>query len=151
MNNIFVSDPLLSQQNDYGQRIEELRKMQEELERRTMKQQPSQSPVWDEINRVMSDMSDREYEYLREDEEFKQSEQRIASILNEEYMKVMRPIVEGTQEGKEALENHLKLVRSIRKKAVKESDKEMGLFKEYMEKYPHMTYKEFKEMKGEKV
>lgn len=125
--------------------------MQEELERRTMKQQPSQSPVWDEINRVMSDMSDREYEYLREDEEFKQSEQRIASILNEEYMKVMRPIVEGTQEGKEALENHLKLVRSIRKKAVKESDKEMGLFKEYMEKYPHMTYKEFKEMKGEKV
>jgi hypothetical protein len=151
MNNIFVSDPLLSQQNDYGQRIEELRKMQEELERRTMKQQPSQSPVWDEINRVMSDMSDREYEYLREDEGFKQSEQRIASILNEEYMKVMRPIVEGTQEGKEALENHLKLVRSIRKKAVKESDKEMGLFKEYMEKYPHMTYKEFKAMKGEKV
>lgn len=151
MNNIFVSDPLLSQQNDYGQRIEELRKMQEELERRTMRQQPSQSPVWDEINRVMSDMSDREYEYLREDEEFKQSEQRIAFILNEEYMKVMRPIVEGTQEGKEALENHLKLVRSIRKKAVKESDKEMGLFKEYMEKYPHMTYKEFKEMKGEKV
>lgn len=113
--------------------------------------QPRQShtPVWDEIDKIVSDMSDREIEYLNGNGEFQQSNQRVMAILQREQLRIMRPIVEGCKDGKEALDNHLALVKKLRKEAANESDKAMDLFKEYTENYPDMPYAEFLKMKRE--
>lgn len=149
------SDPLLSsgvpQQVDYEQRIAELQQMQQSLEvqRRQMRgQQQSNSPVWDEIERLTADFSDREFSIVNNDQEFQESQNGILAILQREQMRMMRPIVEGTKDGKEALENHLELIKRLKKKAANEANRDMELFSEYTRNYPDMTFSEFLKMKN---
>ena len=59
----------------------------------------------------------------------------------------MRPVVEGTADGKEALENHLRLLKSLKKEASRAVERNMELFNEYTEKYADMTYADFLKMK----
>ena len=166
MNNIFLgSDPLLGQTPTYqrGSVEDELARiaaMQQQLDQKKLEienaklnfNQPQQSktPVWDEIDKIVSDMSDNEIEYLNSNEEYARSNQAVMSILQREQLRMMRPVVEGTKDGKEALENHLALVKRLKKEAANESDKAMNLFKEYTEKYSDMPYSEFLKMKRNK-
>ena len=166
MNNIFLgSDPLLGQTPTYqrGSVEDELARiaaMQQQLDQKKLEienaklnfNQPQQSktPVWDEIDKIVSDMSDNEIEYLNSNEEYARSNQAVMSILQREQLRMMRPVVEGTKDGKEALENHLALVKRLKKEAANESDKAMNLFKEYTEKYSDMPYSEFLKMKRKK-
>lgn len=161
--NVFLggADPLLGSPAvnlpiDYDQRIAELQRVQQELESRRQQQrsqvvnghQPPQAPVWDEIEKLTADFSDREFDIVNQDDEFQQSQQNIMAILQREYMRLMRPIVEGTQDGKAALENHLALIKQLKKKATKEADRNMELFNEYTQHYSDMTYSEFLQMKN---
>lgn len=166
-NNIFLNsgDPLLGTTSNFShsfddeiarfdraQQALEQRK-QEMMQARAQASQPehSRTPVWDEIDRITSDLSDRDYEYINGNEEFQQSNRRIMALLQREYMKVMRPIVEGTKDGKDALNNHLELVKRLRKEASNRSDKEMDLFREYTENYSDKTFAEFMEMKKKNI
>lgn len=165
-NNIFLggSDPLLGVQPNYfksGGMEEELARiqaMQQQLDQKKQEianarqnisgaQQASRTPVWDEIDKIVSDMSDSDLEYLNASEEFQRSNQAVMAILQREQLRMMRPLVEGTKDGKEALEAHLALVRKLKKESVNESNKAMVLFKEYTEHYADMPYAEFLKMK----
>lgn len=160
--NVFLggADPLLGGSTvtpvDYDRQIAELQQMQQRLEAQRQQQrtqavsgQPqSQAPIWDEIEKLTAELSDREFDIVNRDEEFQQSQQTIMAILQREQMRLMRPIVEGTQDGKEALENHLALIRQLKKKATKEADRNMELFNEYTQHYSDMTYSEFLQMKN---
>lgn len=165
-NNIFLNsgDPLLGTVTDYSgtsRSFEEemarldraqqalVERRQEMAQTRSQMTQPQQSrtPVWDEIDKLVADMSDREIEYLNGSGEFQQSNQRVMAILQREQLRMMRPIVEGCKDGKEALESHLALVKKLRKEAANENDRTMDLFKEYTENYPDMPYAEFLKMK----
>lgn len=161
--NVFLggADPLLggsavSSPIDYDQRIAELQQMQQRLEAQRQQQRSqvvngqsqSQAPIWDEIEKLTAELSDREFAIVSQDEEFQQSQQTIMAILQREQMRLMRPIVEGTQDGKAALENHLALIRQLKKKATKEADRNMELFNEYTQHYSDMTYSEFLKMKN---
>lgn len=161
--NVFLggADPLLGSSAvnspiDYDRQIAELQQMQQRLEAQRQQQrsqvvngQPqSQAPVWDEIEKMTAELSDREFEIVNRDEEFQQSQQNIMAILQREQMRLMRPIVEGTQDGKAALENHLALIKQLKKKATKEADRNMELFNEYTQHYSDMTYSEFLQMKN---
>lgn len=167
MNNIFLggSDPLLGQVPSYqrGSVEDELARiaaMQQQLDQKKMEienaklnmAQPAQSktPIWDDIDKLISEMSDREVEYLNGSSEFAESNQKVLAILQREQLRMMRPIVESTKDGKEALESHLDLVKRLRKEAANESNKAMDLFKEYTENYPDMSYSEFLKMKRNK-
>lgn len=167
MNNIFLggSDPLLGQVPSYqrGSVEDELARiaaMQQQLDQKKMEienaklnmAQPAQSktPIWDEIDKIVSEMSDREVEYLNGSSEFAESNQKVLSILQREQLRMMRPVVEGTKDGKEALESHLNLVKRLKKDAANESNKAMDLFKEYTENYPDISYSEFLKMKRNK-
>lgn len=162
MNNIFLgSDPLLGHAPTYqrGSVEDELARiaaMQQQLDQKKIEiesakmnfnQQQSKTPVWDEIDKIVGDMSDNEIEYLNSNGEYAKSNQVVMSILQREQLRMMRPVVEGTKDGKEALENHLALVKRLRKEAANESDKTMNLFKEYTEKYSDMPYSDFLKMK----
>lgn len=167
MQNIFLnsSDPLLNSTSDYfgnnrnlEEEIARLDRAQQALEQRknemaharqTMAQpQQSQSPVWDEIEKLTAELSDREFDMINNNEDFQASQQTILAILQREQMRLMRPIVERTQDGKEALDNHLALIKQLRKKATKEADKNMELFNEYTQHYSDMTFSDFMKMKN---
>lgn len=165
-NNIFLggSDPLLGQ-SPYAQKpsiedeLTRLQSLQQQLDQKKAEisnarqtltaPQQSRTPVWDEIDKLIGEMSDREIEYLNANSEFAESNQRVLAILQREQLRMMRPIVEGTKDGKEALDSHLALVRRLKKEAANESDKAMALFKEYTEHYADMPYAEYLKMKRE--
>lgn len=159
-NNIFLggSDPLLSSSN-YETQIAELQRMQQTLEqqRKNMEiaQQQMQSaqsnptaPIWNEIETITSELTDKEFDYISNNEEFAKSQQKIAELINEEYLKMMRPIVERTQKGRNALEEHLVLLKNLRKSAIKENEKNLALFNEYISTNPDISFKEFINLKG---
>lgn len=147
MNNIFLgSDPLLTSAT-YDNRLAELKQMQQALEqqKQQLMQRPqenvSQSPVWDEIERLTAELTDKEFAFISENEEFVKSQNKIAEALQAEYMRVMRPIVERSHKG--LLDEHLVLLRRLKKDASKEIDKQMDLLQEYVSKHPDIPFAEF--------
>lgn len=147
MNNIFLgSDPLLTSAN-YDNRLAELQQMQQALEqqKQQLMQRPqenvSQSPVWDEIERLTAELTDKEFAFISENEEFTKSQNKIAEALQAEYMRMMRPMVERSHKG--LLDEHLVLLRRLKKDASKEIDKQMELLQEYVTKHPDIPFAEF--------
>lgn len=147
MNNIFLgSDPLLASAT-YDNRLAELQQMQQALEqqKQQLMQRPqenvSQSPVWDEIERLTAELTDKEFAFISENEEFVKSQNKIAEALQAEYMRLMRPMVERSHKG--LLDEHLVLLRRLKKDASKEIDKQMDLLQEYVTKHPDIPFAEF--------
>ena len=157
MGNIFIGgqDPLLGGGN-YQEQMAELLKAQQVLNNKVQNLQQiqapqSQTPTWDEIDRVTGAMSEKEFEMMTQNEEFKESQQKIDAITQVVLMKALRPMIENTKEGKDALDNHLTLVNRLKKSVAKEADAELIAWREYKEKYSHMSYDEYLKMKGGKV
>ena len=146
-------DPLL-QERHYS--LPELEREQEVMQQKIadMKrsyQAPAQTtPVWDEIDRITSSLTDKEFDYLQNNQEFQESSMIIQQILQREYMRIMRPIVEQTKDGKDALDKHLTLLKRIQKTAKEEANKKEALMNEYIMQYSHLTWQEFIDMKNGK-
>lgn len=111
-------------------------------------QQQSKTPVWDEIDKEIQGLSDAEYEFVSNNQEFIDSSNSIAALVQSAYMELMRPVVEGSQKGKDALDAHLTLVRRLKKAASAETNKQMADFQEYTQKYADMTYADYLKMKN---
>lgn len=149
------ADPLL-QERRYS--LPELEKEQEMMQqkiaemKRNYQQTTSQpaTPVWDEIDQITASLTDREFDYLQNNQEFQESSVIIQQILQREYMRVMRPIVENTKDGKDALDKHLTLLKRIQKTAKEEANKKEALMNEYIMQYSHLTWQEFVDMKNGK-
>lgn len=165
-NFIFTSgnDPLLGTATNYESHYKELERMGQMIEQRKQAlqqmrsqieqpQQPQQSrtPVWDEIDSITQGLSEKEFQLISGNDEFVDSQNAIMGILQTKYMQIMRPVVEGSQEGKDALEKHLTLLKRLKKSASSEVDKEISDFQEYKEKYADMPYSEYVKMKREKT
>lgn len=168
-NNIFISqDPTLNGRS-YGQtgvagefdrleqqmaaKLAELQQakaqfMQQQTQPQTMQ---SRTPVWDEIDNIISSLNDKEYDYVMNDPDFKEGQEQVMAIMQRAYMDMMRPIVENTKEGKEALEAHLAITRRVKRQASKELDSRLSDFEEYTEKYSDMTYADYQKMKREQA
>lgn len=154
---MYQKDPLLftqpysSQPDPMAQLEEEKRKLEEKMSqlRQTGPQQQMrpQAPVWDEIDTIVSGLSDQELQFINSNQEFQESSANVQAILQREYLRIMRPVVESTKDGKQALENHLTLIKRLRNYARDEVNKKYSLFDEYMEKYSDMSFAEFMEMK----
>lgn len=152
---MFDQDPLL-QSRHYN--IPELEKEQEvmqqkisELKRNGYSAQQPQAPTWDEIDRITSSLSDKEFRFLQNNQEFQESSSIINGILQREYMRIMRPVVEGTKDGKDALDKHLTLLKRLVKSVKDEADQRDALLNEYITQYSDMTWQQFIDMKNGKV
>lgn len=155
------TDPLLGG-DSYSMQMQELGKMQQNLVNRMQAlqqlgeqvqqpQQPrSQTPTWDEIDRVTGAMTEKEFEIMTQNAEYQESQRAIDAVTQVALMKALRPMVENSKEGKDALDYHLTLINRLKKSAAKEADAEMADFKEYREKYSHLTYDDYLKMKGGK-
>lgn len=150
---MMTNDPLLIDRNSYDTRLPELEKEQQayiqriqELQKRGVVNE-TPTPVWDEIDNIISGLSDKEFEFLNNNQEFQESSAIVTSILDREYLKIMRPRVEGTRDGKDALEKHLTLVKRLKKSAADEVNKKYSMLDEYMEKYSDMSFNDYLAMK----
>ena len=150
-------DPLLGEQPTYNlpQLEEEQKRIAEKLEqlKRSRVQHPAataQAPVWDEIDSIVSGMSDQELEMMTSNEEYRESSSAVQAILQREYLRIMRPIVEATKDGKDALDKHLTLIKRLRKSAREAVNRKYSLMDEYLDRYSHMPFDEFMKMKREK-
>lgn len=155
------NDPLLGG-DSYSMKMQELGKMQQDLVNRMQAlqelgaqvqqpQQPrSQTPTWDEIDRVTGAMTAKEFDIMTQNAEYQESQRAIDAVTQVALMRALRPMVENSKEGKDALDYHLTLINRLKKSAAKEADAEMADFKEYREKYSHMSYDEYLKTKGGK-
>lgn len=83
-------------------------------------------------------------------EEFQESAKAINELVQATQLAQLRPIIEASQQGKDALERHLTIVKRLKKSAEAEVNKELEDFKEYTEKYSEMPYAEYQKMKRTK-
>lgn len=148
------TDPLLHPRS-YGlpemdREQEMLKQKLEELQKRQYSQPQAAAPVWDEIDRITSSLSEKEFNFLAGNQEFQESSSVIQQILQNEYMRIMRPIVEATKEGKDALDKHLTLLKRLIKSAKDEADHRDALMNEYITQYSNLTWQEFIDMKNKK-
>lgn len=151
----YNNDPLFSSGSYYPDRMRQLEEEQKRLTARyeEMKQysqppQPPQSPIWDEIDSIVAGMSDSELDYLNHNEDYARSSAVIQGILQREYLNIMRPIVERTQDGKEALQKHLELVKNLRKSAKDAVNEKYSMLEDYMQHYSDISFTEYMDMKS---
>lgn len=92
-------DPLLTGGINYDQRLPELEKEQQaylqriqELQKRGVVNE-SATPVWDEIDGLLSGLSDREFDFINNNQEFQESSAVVTAILNREYLKDRKSVV----------------------------------------------------------
>lgn len=150
-------DPLLGGRNydipDLNQQQEMLKQkwaeLQQTMQTTTLRQvAPSQNtPVWDEIDNLARDFSDVEMQSLTQNEEFMESSSTIQNILQREIARMMRPYVESTKDGKEALEKHLILLKRLHKETKEKTNYNESLMNEYMMNFSDKTWNEFIEIK----
>jgi len=153
----FAQDPILGNDMSNPSSLEEMAaynnayaKKIAEMQQRggfTMQPQQSKTPTWDEIDKIMDGLTDSQKNYLNENQEFVDSYNEVAGILQREYLRVMRPLVEQTKDGKDALDKHLTLIKRLKKSALQADEAERSLMNEYITKYSNMTWQEFMEMK----
>lgn len=116
----------------------------------TMQPQPSRTPVWDEIDKLMDGLTDGQKQFVTQNEEFQESNQAVVGILNREYLKIMRPIVEQTKDGKDALDRHLTLLKRLRKSAMQEDEQRTALMDDYIKNHSDKTWAEYMAMRQKK-
>lgn len=156
--NIFINnDPLLGSR-DYSS---DIALMEKELEMRQaklaqykqqmMQQQPqqSQTPVWDEIDTIIQGMTEKEYQIVSTNDEWLESNNKIMGLIQAAQLQMLRPIIEQSKEGKDALDHHLTITKRVKKSASMEVDSELNDFQEYKNKYSHMSYDDYLNMKRE--
>lgn len=151
----FAADPILGQQspltqdalaqmNEWSQKYAEFQKQKNNF---TLQPQQSKTPTWDEIDKIMDGLTDSQKNFMNQDKEFVDSYQNVANILQREELRIIRPLVEQTKDGKEALDKHLSLIKKLKKSALQEEEQSMALWREYTTKYSNMTWQEFLDMK----
>lgn len=163
--NIFLNngaDPLLGSGTNYDTRMQELERTMQMLEQqkqnlirmqesnRTQQTSVSQTPIWDEIDTLTARMTEKEFAVMASNDEFQESAKAINELVQATQLAQLRPVIEQTQQGKDALEKHLTLIKRLKKSAEAEVSKELEDFKEYTEKYSDMPYAEYQKMKNSK-
>lgn len=155
--NIFINnDPTLGTRDfstpefdiverELSERLQRIQQMRQQVNQPKV----SQTPVWDEIDTIMQGMTDKEFDIVTNNEEWVESNQKVMSLIQQAQLQMLRPIIEQSKEGKDALDNHLTITKRIKKSASKVVDDELNDFQEYKSKYSHLPYEDYLKMKRE--
>lgn len=111
-------------------------------------QRPTSTPIWDEISRIQDSLSCNQMQYLEQVPEYNESFGNVAVILNREYMRLMRPLVEQTQDGKQALQHHLEVLKKLVKQSKDAADQQAMLMSDYTQHYSHLTFDQYLQLRN---
>lgn len=151
----FSSSPLLdyNQQAQPSQPIEgELQKLMEAINQKrqgiSMQAQQSSTPLWDEIDKIEDGLTGSQRQYLMNNQDYVDSLQYVTKLIQDEELRIIRPRIENTQQGQEALKKHLSLMQHLKKEAAQVEEQKNALRDEYFEHYADkMNYADFIAMK----
>lgn len=151
----FGRSPLLdyNQQAQQAQPIEgELQKLMKAINQRrqgiSMQAQQSPTPLWDEIDKIEDGLTGSQRQYLMNNQDYVDSLQYVTKLIQDEELRIIRPRIESTQQGQEALKKHLSLMQHLKKEATQVEEQKNALRDEYFEHYADkMNYAEFIAMK----
>lgn len=145
---MFENDPLLGrhasleqleQQNEmYAQKLQELKNV-----RFQPAQQRSSTPIWDEIDKIVTSLNEQEKTMLENSREYYENSIAIQQMVNAEIILLVKDRIEASPDGKAILEQQLALVRKMAKSVREETAKRDALFREYMTEYSDMTWQDF--------
>ena len=143
-------DPLLNTQGfSIEEQLRQLDLRKQALE--SMKQLnpqaiPNTSIIWNEIDTEVKVLSNEQLQKLFENEDYVRTYTRIQELVSAEILNLVKPRIESTPEGKQLLQEQLKLVRKMKPKIVEDSNREVELFRrfrEFSKTNPEVTYDEF--------
>lgn len=135
MYNVFLGNDPTLQGNNFAKSIEEqmnnLRQLEAQFQQYQQSQPQNSAPIWTEIDSIVDSLTDDEKQLLADNDEFIESNNAVLTVIQQEYMRMMKPIVESSAQGHEALQNHLSIVKRLAKKAKEQSAAELKEFREY--------------------
>lgn len=125
----------------------ELQKMYEAIQQKrasiNMQAQVSSTPLFDEIDKIEDSFTDTQKQFLIQKQEYVESLQYVSKLVQDEELRIIRPRIEQTEQGKEALKHHLSIVTKLKKEMAKEEEQKRALLDDYLTNYPDMAYKDY--------
>lgn len=110
-------------------------------------QQQAASPsIWDAIDAEIAPLTQEQQNMLLNNQDYVNNYNNLQVMVQAEVLNLVRGKIEASQDGKQLLENQLKLVKLLKSKIVEVTNKEMELFKAFKEASktnPNLTYEEF--------
>lgn len=147
--NMYVgtNDPLLSSGN-----LEEQLKIAEQRlaalqELRSRREAPQdQTPLWNAIDKEIEPLTDEQRAKLQNSGEYMELYTQLNALVQTALVDLVKGSIEKSEEGRRLLEAQLKVIKDLKGKIIKDSEREMELFrkfKEYSSSNPGVTYEEF--------
>lgn len=152
---MFENDPLLSTGRSMDQLAKENEMYQQKLQAlqqlpKSQSVQRTETPIWDEIDRIVSSLNEQERSILNNNKEYYDNSMAIQEMVNAELILLVKGRIESSTEGKAVLEQQLSFVRRTSKTAKEETARRDALFREYVTEHSDMTWQEFIDWKNGK-
>lgn len=145
----FSNSPLLDMGTGQQQQPQvldaELQKMYEAIQQKrasiNMQAQQSPTPLWDEIDKIEDNLTGAQRQYLMQNQEYVNSLQYVSKLVQDEELRIIRPRIESTQQGQEALKKHLSLMQRLRKEVAQAEEQKSAMLNDYMTNHSDKTCK----------
>lgn len=108
-----------------------------------MEKQVQKPMIWLEIGKELETLTEIQQGNLFRNKEYEELANEINLLMQNEYINLMMPLVEKTEKGKELIEKQLKLVKSIKRDIVSQTNKELDLLNLFKSKYSHLSWNDF--------
>lgn len=146
----FGGSPLLSyptaaqaMQADTDALIQQMEQMKQRQNAINMQVQVSPTPLWDEIDKVEDTLTDGQRQILMQNQDYVDSLQLVSKMVRDEELRIIRPRIERTDQGKDALKRHLSIVTKLKREIAKEAERQNDLVTDFIKNYPGKTWEEY--------
>jgi hypothetical protein len=147
----FGNSPLLDMGTNQQQQPQmmdaELQKMYEAIQQKrasiNMQAQQSSTPLWDEIDKIEDNLTGAQRQYLMQNQKYVDSLQYVSKLVQDEELRIIRPRIESTQQGQEALKKHLSLMQRLRKEVAQAEEQKSAMLNDYMTNHSDKTWQEY--------
>ena len=75
--------------------------------------------------------------------DYRDSLQLVTKMVSDEELRLIRPRIEATEQGKEALKRHLSIVTRLKKEVAKEDEQRNAMLTDFIKNYPGKTWEEY--------
>ena len=151
---MFGNDPLLNydtaqtMQSDTDMLMKQIAEIQQRNKAISMQAQVSSTPLFDEIDKIEDSFTDAQKQYLMQNKEYVDSLQYVSKLVQDEELRIIRPRIEATEQGKDALKHHLSVVQKLKKEMAMETEQQNALVADFIKNYSGKTWEEYLAIKS---